>query len=415
MRSPVALLAKRFLWSKSADGFISLISIVSIVGVFLGVAALTVVTSVINGFEGELKSVITGMNGDVVFYTRGDPMDDSLRIAAEIRRSAPEVDLMSSSLLTEVMAVGPGGVAGAVLQGIDPQSIGAVTKIPERLVSGRLPQEINGPRGEPPIVELTLTEALAEKLGYVLPLPQNLPELRIVAPFLGPGDAPQALRGQVVGIVKMGMYEYDSKFIFIELGALQDFLGQPGKFTHMFLKLKSGGSAVNVAQRLGEGFGYPFRAKDWGQLNKNLFYAIQLEKVVIAIILTVIVIVAAFNVVSTLMMMIHDKTREIAILKAMGFRPAQSFRLFCSIGSSIGLVGTASGVLGGLGLGWVLARTQFIRLPADVYYIGFLPVVVRWTEIALIAGVALVISFLATLYPAWNVSRRSPLEGLRYD
>jgi lipoprotein-releasing system permease protein len=170
-----------------------------------------------------------------------------------------------------------------------------------------------------------------------------------------------------------------------------------------------------ASDRLSDAFGYPFRAKDWSQLNRNLFYAIQLEKAVIAIILTVIVVVAAFNVVSTLMMMIHDKGREIAILKAMGFLPSQSFLLFCILGLGIGAVGTGMGVVSGLGLGWVLKATRWIDLPADIYYIGFLPVIVRWSEVALITGVALVISFLATLYPSRMISKRSPLEGLRYE
>ena len=150
-------------------------------------------------------------------------------------------------------------------------------------------------------------------------------------------------------------------------------------------------------------------------LNKNLLYAIQLEKAVISIILTAIVIVAAFNVVSTLMMMIHDKTKEIAILKAMGFRPSQGFMLFCMIGLGMGIIGTIFGVLIALGVNEFLAKTKFIHLPADIYYIGFLPVVVRWREVGLIAVVAILISFLATLYPGWTVARRTPLDGLRYD
>jgi lipoprotein-releasing system permease protein len=211
------------------------------------------------------------------------------------------------------------------------------------------------------------------------------------------------------------MYEYDSKFLFMTLEGVQKFLDQPGRVTNFNIKLKPGEDSRAASDRLSKSFAYPFKAKDWGQLNKNLFYAIQLEKVVIAIILTVIVIVAAFNVVSTLMMMIHDKTREIAILKAMGFRPSQSFLLFCLIGVGIGAVGIVLGVAGGLGVGWFLATTQLIHLPEDIYYIGFLPVVVRWQEIGLIALIALLIAFLATLYPSWKVSRRSPLEGIRYE
>ena len=150
-------------------------------------------------------------------------------------------------------------------------------------------------------------------------------------------------------------------------------------------------------------------------MNKNLLIAISLEKKVIAIILTVIVIVAAFNVVSTLMMMIHDKSREISILQAMGFRRMQSFGLFCFIGMGIGSVGTALGIILGLGIDWVLGETRLIRLPADIYPVSYLPVVFRWQEIAMIGGMALLITFGATLYPSRKVSIRPPLEGLRYE
>lgn len=150
-------------------------------------------------------------------------------------------------------------------------------------------------------------------------------------------------------------------------------------------------------------------------MNKNLFYAIQLEKAVIAIILTAIIIVASFNVVSTLMMVIHDKTRDIAILKAMGFRPLQSFGLFCLIGMGIGVVGALLGLVGGLGVNRLVESSRFVQLPADIYYIQFLPVSERWTEIAVILIVALFIAFLATLYPALQVVRKSPLDGIRYD
>ena len=229
------------------------------------------------------------------------------------------------------------------------------------------------------------------------------------------GGTPKVIKAQVVGIVSMGMYEYDSKFIFSTLPWVQSFLNQGKRVTSFNIKVTPGTDTHQASDRLAENFGYPFRAKDWAQLNKNLFYAIQLEKAVIAIILTVIVIVAAFNVVSTLMMMIHDKSKEIAILKAMGFRPAQSFKLFCLIGVGMGLVGTVFGVILGLGIDALLRKTHWIDLPADIYYIGFLPVVVQWREIGLIGVLALLVSFLATLYPGLQVSRRSPLDGLRYE
>jgi lipoprotein-releasing system permease protein len=401
-QSAVSVLARKFLVNKSSDGFLSFIAWVSVTGVLLGVMALTVVTSVINGFEGELSHVITGMNGDVLLYSRGDPLRDPDVVEAEIRKVVPEVQAVTASFVTELMAVGPNGVSGAILQGIESETIGLVTEIPQRIISGRMPV-MDG--------EITVGASIAEKLGAV-----EGTEVRLIAPFSGGADAaPRVLKAHVVGIVRMGMYDYDSKFMFMALGGVQKFLEQPGRVTNFNMKLAPGSDSRRASDRLAESFDYPFRAKDWTQLNKNLFYAIKLEKVVIAIILVVIVIVAAFNVVSTLMMMIHDKTKEIAILKAMGFRPSQSFRLFCMIGVGIGAVGTALGVAAGLGLGWLLEKTHWIDLPPDIYYIGFLPVVVRWREVGLIAAVALLISFLATIYPSWTVSRRSPLEGLRYE
>jgi lipoprotein-releasing system permease protein len=410
--SAVPTLARRFLLSKVSDGFLSFIAWVSVVGVALGVLALTVVTSVINGFEGELANVITGMNGDIVLYSRGDPVADAEAVEAKIRKVAPETREITRSFVTELMASGPNGVAGAILEGVDPSTLGAVTAIPKRVVSGRLPAAEG---------EVALCSSIADRIGAV-----EGSEVRLILPFSGGAQtegkesdnlsgAPKVVKVQVVGIVRMGMYEYDSKFIFANLPTVQGFLNQGHKVTSFKIKLAPGTDSGRISDRLTDNFGYPFRSKDWAQLNKNLFYAIQLEKVVIAIILTVIVIVAAFNVVSTLMMMIHDKSKEIAILKAMGFRPAQSFQLFCIIGVGMGAVGTTIGVIAGLGLNLLLAKTHWIELPPDIYYIGFLPVVVRWREVGTIAFLALLISFLSTLYPGWQVSRRSPLDGLRYE
>jgi lipoprotein-releasing system permease protein len=401
----VPTLARRFLLSRTSDGFVSFIAWVSVMGVALGVLALTVVTSTINGFEGELTRVISGTNGDVMLYSRGEPIHDPDRIESKIRGIVPEVQAITPTFTTELMASGPAGVAGAILEGVDLPTLGFVTAIPQRVVTGNLPQREG---------EYALGSALADRIGAIVGS-----EIRIIIPFTGDSDesasSPKVIKGQVSGIVKVGLYEYDSQFIFGRIEDVQKIMNQPGSVTTFKLKLFPKADARQVSDRLADHFGFPFRAKDWMQMNKNLFYAIRLEKVVISIILTVIVLVAAFNVVSTLMMMIHDKTREIAILKTMGLRPAQSFKLFCLIGIGMGVVGTAFGIGLGLGVDWILDRTHLISLPPDIYYIGFLPVVVRWHEIILIAIVSLLIAFVATLFPAWQVSRRAPLDGLRYE
>ncbi|MGE4106791.1 MAG: FtsX-like permease family protein [Bacteriovoracia bacterium] len=409
----IPLIALRFLLSKASDHFLSFIAWVSVMGVGLGVLALTTVTSVINGFEGELAKAITGIQGDVLLYSR-TPIELNDEVRDKIRRIGGQVKGLSESFLIELMVSGPNGVAGAVLDGIDPKTIGHVTEIPNRIVSGSMPTDVlPGARKE-----VVLGDAIAERIGA-----KTGDVVRIILPFVGEGiDAPDSelrpskvVEATVVGIVKVGMYHYDSKMVFSTIGTVQELAQEPDKGTTFKLKLAPGADSEKVARDLSDQFGYPFRAKDWGQLHKNLFYAIRIEKRVIAVLLTAIVVVAAFNVVSTLMMMIHDKTKEIAILKAMGFRPAQSFRLFCYIGMAIGTVGIGLGVLLGLGANALIANTDLVRLPADVYNIGFLPVVLRWSEVGIICAAALGICFLATLYPALRVSWRKPLEGLRHD
>jgi lipoprotein-releasing system permease protein len=410
-RNPVVLrlLAGKFLLSKSSDAFISLIAWVSVIGVALGVLALTVVTSVINGFEGELQRVITGMNGDLVLYSRSEPFSDIERVEHKIRQIVPDVAAISPSLVMELMVAGPESVAGAVVEGLDWARAGQVTEVPKRFISGKAPVE--KPAGSGSELQVALGDALAGRIGAKV---GDL--IRIVIPF-SDGDIDSSSSSKVVparvsGIVKMGMFEYDSKFVFAPIGALREVLGAPQQATSMKIRLKDGRRSRWASDRLAESFGYPFRAKDWGQLNRNLFYAIQLEKVVISIILAAIILVAAFNVVSTLMMMMHDKTREIAILKAMGFSSGQAFELFVWIGAGIGLVGAAVGAVLGLLANQGIARSRLIELPADIYYIGFLPVLTRWSEVLWIIGGALLICLVATLYPALRVARRSPLEGI---
>ncbi len=403
----IPVLARRFLLSRKSNGFLSLIAWVSVFGMLLGVMALTVVTSVINGFEGELKRGVTSMNGDVIFYTRGGSIPDPKKMESQILSTVNGIEAVSSSFVVQLMVSGSGGVAGAALEGVEKDRVGLVTEIPKRIISGTLPQNKT---------DVVLGSSLAEKINAKVG-----DEIRIIVPFVkekkgGEFSAdPKIFKVKVSGIVKVGLYQYDSKYLFTHIETVQDFLKQKDRVTTFKLKLSKNLDAREVALKLSDAFGYPFRAKSWSQLNQNLLYAIYLEKIVIAIIMTVIVLVAAFNVISTLMMMIHDKSKEIAILKAMGLRSRQAFGLFCFIGTGIGLVGTALGILVGLGLNLILEKTRFIDLPSDVYYIGYLPVVVRWEEVFLIAFCSLLIVVIATLYPGFQVARRNPLDGLRYE
>lgn len=398
------LLARRFLVSRESDGFLSLISAVSVVGIALGVAALTTVTSVMNGFEGELSRVITGVNGDAILYSRGEPIREPALAEDKIRRALGDrVVAVTPSMVVELMASGLGGVSGAVLEGLDVGTIGLVTEIPKKITQGRMPQAEG---------EVVLGSVVAEKLGLAVG-----GSVRLIIPFATGGDdgsSAKAVDAKVVGISRMGMHDYDSKFIFATLPFAQTIAGIPGAATHFKLKLAPGADPQAAADQLGEYFSFPFRARSWAQLNRNLFYAVKLEKAVISIILLAIILVAAFNVVSTLMMMIHDKTKEIAILKSMGASSGAVGRVFAVVGMTIGVVGTALGLGLGVLLCKVVAKYGY-PLDPKVYLIDRLPVRIDPVEFGLTALITLAVCGFATLVPSRRASALKPVEGLRYE
>jgi lipoprotein-releasing system permease protein len=403
-------IAIRFLLSKSRGNFLSFITIISIVGVSVGVLALLVVTSVVNGFENELTHVITGTQGDVLFYTRASPIRDREALEKKIREFAPGIDSMTGSFVSEVMFHGPDGVAGGVLEGVDLRSWASVLSVGERMGEGSVLPENEG--------EILLGSALAEKLGVKVG-----DAIRVIIPFSSVEEdedqgfgAPRVQDFKLVGIVHLGMYDYDSKYAYAPLASVQRLVyGEDQDFITSFrIKLKKPSTAQAVGAELSQHFGFPYRIRDWSQLNRNLLYAIKLEKAVIAVLLTAIMIVAAFNVISALLMMVYEKEKEISILRVLGVRRRDHFYLFALIGSALGLAGTVVGVILGVFATLFLRYSRFIKLPAEVYHLEYLPVIIRWTEWCGIGVMAFVICFLATVGPAARIARRNPVEGLRW-
>ena len=234
--------------------------------------------------------------------------------------------------------------------------------------------------------------------------------------------SPRVRDFKISGIVHLGWYDYDSKFAYAPLGSVQKLvLGEEGSearhdwLTSFRLKLTDGANAQAAALELSQHFGFPYRVRDWSALNKNLLYAIALEKAVISILLTIIMIVAAFNVVSALLMLVYEKEEEIAILRVMGVRRRDHFILFSWVGSFFGLMGTLAGLMLGLICVFILNQTHLIHLPAEIYHLEYLPVVIRWTEWSGIGVMAFVICFLATVGPAAQIARRSPVEALKWS
>ena len=406
-------IATRFLASKSRGNFLSFITGVSIVGVSVGVLALLVVTSVVSGFENQLTKVIAGTQGDILFYTRGTPIRDRHDIERKIREFTPGLKALTGTFVSEVMFNGPNGVAGGALEGVELATWGDVVHVEDHLTDGSsLPQNDR---------DIILGSSLAERLGVAIG-----DSVRVVLPFTdidseGNYGSPRVQDFEVSGIVHLGMHEYDSKYAYAPLTAVQQLaFGEENAadkrdwVTSFRLKLDEGVNAQDTAAELGLHFGFPYKVKDWSALNKNLLYAIKVEKAVIMVLLTAIMIVAAFNVVSALLMMVYEKEREIAILRVLGVRRRDQFLLFSWIGSFFGLAGTTLGVILGLFATLILRKTKFIQLPAEIYHLEYLPVVIRWTEWCAIGVMAFVICFLSTVGPAARISRRSPVEGLKW-
>ena len=403
----VSFLAKKFLRSKSSDQFLSFISFVSAAGVALGVTALIVVTSVVNGFRGELAKVISQTNGEVILFSRGELIKDAPLLEQKIAKLVPELNAVSGSLLTELMMTSPKGkIAGGLIEGVDWDSYDRVTQLKSKIVEGMMPFV----PGEV-LIGKELKSRLQVNVGDSINL--LMPEMSEATRNTG-AVLPKIESVKVTGILELGMFEYNSKFVYSHLAWLQEKMNVPGQITTFKMKLNPDQSTPRlIADRLTASFGHPFRVKDWSQLNKNLLYSIELEKVVIGIILFAIVIVASFNVVSSLMMMLNEKAREISILKAMGFGPMSALRLFLLLGLTIGLGGISVGLVLGLSLTLILAKTQILQLPPDIYYLSRLPVEVRPVEIFFICLITLFITLIVSLYPGLKVARQSPIEGIR--
>jgi lipoprotein-releasing system permease protein len=407
----------RFLTSKKADDdsththFLSFVTLVSIIGVCIGVLALLVVTSVVNGFEKELTSIISGTQGDIIFYSRGSPIRDRDNVERKLREFTPHFESITGSFIGEVMFHGPNGVSGGIIEGVEPSTWNQVTSVERHLEKGgSFPNEEG---------QITLGATLAEKLGV-----KAGDSVRVILPFTGneeDGESgnPRVQDFVVTGLLHLGMHDYDSKYAYALLPSVQKLvLGDDGGgknyLTSFRIKLTDSKLAPDSAHELSKHFGFPYRVKDWSQLNRNLLYAIQLEKGVITALLTAIMIVAAFNVISALLMMVYEKEKEITILRVLGMKMRDQFILFSWVGSFFGLIGTFAGVVMGLVCVFILSKTHLIQLPAEIYHLEYLPVVIRFTEWCAIALMAFVICFLATVFPAAKIARRSPVEGLKW-
>jgi lipoprotein-releasing system permease protein len=409
-------IARRYLASGRGARFLSLITLIAMGGVFVGVMALIVVTSVMTGLQTDLREKILGMNPHIWVTVYGTDMRIDGELWPGTLERTREIDGVVAAapfIQTEVgLGLETGSYAeAAILRGIDPDIQGEpITDVAAQIQRGDL---VLGETqsGYPPIVlGIRLAERFAALPGRILTVTgfQGVQ----VSPL---GLVPRVRKFEVTGTFRTDMYEYDQKFMYTTLEGAQDLTGLGTGVTGLEVRVEDPLLADTVGRVLENTLGYPYRVDDWMQANGSLFQALQLEKLAMGIILLLIVVVAAFNIISTLVMVVTDKTREIGILKSMGLKKSQVQRIFMLQGIVIGVIGSLLGAGGGLFLIWIIDTYELIKIPGDVYFIDRLPVSYDPVDIAVIISASLVISFLATLYPARQAARLYPVDAIRHE
>lgn len=415
----------RYLMAKRKQAFISVITAISIGGVAVGVMAMIVVLAVMSGFEHDLREKILGTNAHAVVLRYGGGIEEPYEVAKKVE-AVKGVSAATPFIFSQAMLTTDVNVIGAVVRGVDVNTLDRVTNLKRYMAEGKL-ENLENP---PEFAAKETDEDAAADAGVVLPgivigkeLSKNIGAfygdiLTVVSPTgtLTPaGMGPKLKRFRVVGVFNSGMYEYDSSLAYISISEAQKFFEMEGKVTGLELRVNNIDRADEIAANVRKALGYPFYTRDWMDLNRNLFSALKLEKVVMSIILVLIILVAAFNIVSTLIMVVMEKGKDIAILKSMGATGKSIMRIFLIDGLVIGSVGTVIGLISGYALCWVLKTYDFIKLPADVYYITSLPVRTSVLDFVLVSSAAVVISLLATIYPAFRASRLNPVEAIRFE
>ncbi|HKG95438.1 MAG TPA: ABC transporter permease [Gemmatimonadaceae bacterium] len=413
-------IAWRYLRSRRGSKLLSFISIVAIGGVIVGVSALIVITGVMNGLQQDLRDKILVASPDVRVLTYGDDLKiDMWEGVLAKAKDVPGVVAAAPFVLSEgLISAGHNWVEAAQVVGIEPAGRGVpeVTRIRQHALPGgdfRFASTGGDRRG------IVLGKLLSDRLnaypGDTVRMIAPPPAGKLQMNVLGTSFTPRFYEFEVTGTFETGMYEYDDRYVYLPLSVAQEFAGLGNAVSGLEVKTADRWTADAVARALTEKLGFPYRTVDWKEQNRTLFQALKLEKLGMAFITLLIAIVAAFNIVSTLTMVVVDKTREIGILKAMGMSARSIRRIFFAQGLVIGVVGTGIGLTLGVIGAWGLDRYKWIRLDPSVYFIDHLPASMQLFDVALIVGASLLIAAAATLHPARQAARLFPVEAIRHD
>ncbi|MCW5198290.1 lipoprotein-releasing ABC transporter permease subunit [Desulfobulbus sp. F4] len=400
----------RYLRAKRKQKFISLISLISVLGVAVGVMALIVVLSVYTGFTEGLRDQIIGINAHILVQQFGGEIDKPALLKQEVEQISGVAAATPYVYAQALISSGGGQSSGIAIRGIDPTSAGKVISLDTKMTSGTL-MDLSAESNPPAIIlGKEMAAALRVKAGS---------KVRLISPN-GPltpmGVMPKVQTCVVSGIFATGMYEYDSTMGFVSLNTARRLAGMEGEGAHgLEVRVADIDKADLTSATLRQRLGPAYSARDWMQLNQNLFAALKLEKIGIFIALDLIILVASLNIISALVMVVMEKNKDIAILKSMGAKTGSIMRIFFYQGAVIGLSGTALGVTLGLSLCALLKRYKIIELPSNVYPMSTMPVKVVPMDVTVIAISAILITLAATLYPSWKASKIRPAEALTYE
>jgi len=406
----------RYLRARLQETFISLITVISVLGVMIGVMTLNVVMAVMSGFEETLRDRLLGINAHISVVKSGDPMRDYERVVEKLRQ---EKDIIAASptVYGQVMLTSGARVSGVVVRGVDPDRVNQVVDLQSYLLKGQLAalksrHAIQAGERTVLLPGVILGERLAAQLGVFEGSP-----VQVVSPLGSPtaiGVIPKVRRFVVIGIMKTGMSEIDSAVVFMGLAEAQNFFDLEGAATNIEMKIRDVKNSRAVAERLQRQLGFPYLAEDWTRLWPNLFSALQLEKTVYFLVLLLMILVGAFNIVATLVMVVMEKRKDIAILRSMGATQQSIRKIFLFKGCFIGVVGTVLGVLLGLLVCAFIAQYEF-ALPEGMFLISTVPVRVYWSNFLLVAIASFIVCLLASIYPSRQAAKLDPVEIIRYE
>ena len=406
------MVAFRYLRARRQEGFVSVIAIFSLLGIALGVATLIIVMSVMNGFRADLLARILGFNGDLGVYATSGGLTD-FDAAAQKIREVPGVLRVTPLVEGQVMATSEGGASGALIRGIRQEDLRSLPLLADHVIQGSL-ADFSGDG-------VAVGDRLARRLGVTVGSPITVISPQGTATAFG--TMPRIKTYQVAALFNVGMYEYDNSFIYAPLAAAQLFFRLPDQVSSLEVFVADPDRVREEGRQIAAALGGHARIVSWQQANSSLFNAVEIERNVMFLILTLIILVAAFNIISSMIMMVKDKGRDIAILRTMGASRAMILRIFMLSGASIGVVGTLAGfVLGVVFTNNIEAIRQFIQkiigtdlFAAEIYFFTRIPARINSGEVAAVVIMALTLSFLATLYPSWRAARLDPVEALRYE